>query len=142
MKQRKATSGLWNEGMKLVSYCPVCQTRYNAMQTHVLGTRGETHLLHVQCQKCTHCLLALVVVNQVGASSVGLLTDLSYEDIVARSAREKLSLDDVLEANQFFSKMDWKQRFISEIKPKTQKKMIQKSRISRSKKSLTSTQSA
>ena len=73
-------SELWNEGLKLVSYCPVCETRYNPMEAQLLGQDGETHLLHVQCRTCHNSILALVLVNPSGASSVGLLTDLSYED--------------------------------------------------------------
>ncbi|MBT5808485.1 hypothetical protein HOI18_04405 [Candidatus Uhrbacteria bacterium] len=91
------SSELWNEGLKLVSYCPVCETRYNPMEAKVLGENGETHLLHVQCRKCSHSILALVLVNQAGASSVGLLTDLSFDDVMLFRENQKVSIDDVID---------------------------------------------
>jgi hypothetical protein len=93
------SSELWNEGLKLVSYCPVCETRYNPMEAKVLGKDGETHLLHVQCRKCRNSILALVLVNQAGASSVGLLTDLSFEDVMTFRENQKVSINDVIDVH-------------------------------------------
>lgn len=100
-------SELWNEGLKLVLFCPVCETRYNPMEARLLGEQGETHLLHVQCRKCQHSILALVLVNQVGASSVGLLTDLSYEDVVRVRSGQQVHVDDVIEVHRLFTTMGW-----------------------------------
>lgn len=102
-------SELWNEGLKLVSFCPVCETRYNPMEARVLGQEGETHLLHVQCHKCQHSILALVLVNHVGASSVGLLTDLSYEDVLRMKSSQSISVDDVIGAHQLFKTIHWEE---------------------------------
>ena len=100
-------SELWNEGLKLVSFCPVCETRYNPMEARLLGEQGETHLLHVQCRKCQHSILAIVLVNQVGASSVGLLTDLSYDDVVRVKSGAWVSVDDVIEVHELFQSANW-----------------------------------
>ncbi|MBI4435531.1 hypothetical protein HY630_02575 [Candidatus Uhrbacteria bacterium] len=102
-------SELWNEGLKLVSFCPVCETRYNPMEARVLGEQGETHLLHVQCRKCQNSILALVLVNQVGASSIGLLTDLSYEDVVRAKTSRCVSVDDVIGVHQMLEARHWEQ---------------------------------
>ncbi len=95
----KKGSELWNESLRLVSYCPVCETRYNPMEAQMLGKDGETHLLHVQCKKCQNSILALVLVNRVGASSVGLLTDLSYEDVMKFRENRQVSVNDVIETH-------------------------------------------
>ena len=89
----------WNDGLRLVSYCPVCETRYNPMEAKMLGEDGETRLLHVQCRKCHHSILALVLVNQVGASSVGLLTDLTYEDVLKFRTNRLVTINDVIETH-------------------------------------------
>lgn len=102
-------SELWNEGLKLVSFCPVCETRYNPMEARLLGEQGETHLLHVQCRKCQHSILALVLVNQVGASSVGLLTDLSYEDVLRVKVGSHVSVDDVIAVHEMLEVPQWDQ---------------------------------
>lgn len=102
-------SELWNEGLKLVSFCPVCESRYNSMEARLLGEQGETRLLHVQCRKCQHSILALVLVNQAGASSMGLLTDLSYEDVIGMRAQRTVSLDDVIDVHRLFKTAQWEQ---------------------------------
>lgn len=102
-------SELWNEGLKLVSFCPVCETRYNPMEARLLGERGEMHFLHVQCRKCQHSILALVLVNQVGASSVGLLTDLSYEDVLRVKMERSISVDDVIAVHEMLETPHWEQ---------------------------------
>lgn len=96
----------WSEGLRLVSFCPVCETRYNPMQAQILGKDGETHLLHVQCKKCRNSILALVLVSQVGASSVGLLTDLTYEDVVRFKMNKQVSIDDVIDVHEFLRQSD------------------------------------
>ena len=93
--------------MRLVSYCPVCETRSNAMQARMLGQAGETHLLHIQCQKCHNAFLSLVAVNQDGASSIGLLTDLSFEDVVRFHEQKAVSVDDVISAHEFLENGNW-----------------------------------
>ncbi|MBI5794520.1 hypothetical protein HZA87_05595 [Candidatus Uhrbacteria bacterium] len=102
-------SDRWNEGLKLVSFCPVCETRYNPMEARALAGIGETQLLHVQCRKCQNAILAIVHVNQVGASSVGLLTDLSYEDVVRFRSQSVVKIDDVIETHRFFGSDHWEQ---------------------------------
>ncbi len=103
----KQSSDLFNEGLKLVSYCPVCETRYNPMEARMLGQEGETHLLHVKCRKCQNSILAVVLVNEVGASSVGLLTDLSYEDVMQFRSNKNVSVDDVIDVHKQLEEGDW-----------------------------------
>jgi hypothetical protein len=105
-----AGSQLWNEGLKLVSFCPVCDTRYNSMEARLLGEQEQTRLLHVQCRKCRHSIIALVLVNQVGASSVGLLTDLSYEDVLVAKSQRAVSVDDVIAVHVLFDRAGWEER--------------------------------
>ena len=125
-------SELWNEGLKLVSFCPVCETRYNPMEARLLGERGDTHLLHVQCRKCQHSILALVLVNQVGASSVGLLTDLSYEDVLRVKVERPISVDDVIAVHEMLETPHW-ERDLGRAS-QDQVHHIQKSRARREKK--------
>lgn len=70
------------------------------MEANLLGEEGETRLLHVQCRKCHHSILALVLVNQVGASSVGLLTDLTYEDVVKFRGNRAVTINDVIDVHR------------------------------------------
>ena len=97
-------SDLWSEGLKLVSFCPVCETRTDGMNAQTLGQEGETHLLHIQCFKCQNTFLSLVLVHQIGATSVGLLTDLSYEDVHRFHSDQAISINDVIKTHVLFSR--------------------------------------
>lgn len=77
------------------------------MEAQELGSDGQTRLLHVQCRKCRHSILALVLVNQVGASSVGLLTDLSYEDVLKFQAGSRVSVNDVIDLHNLLDGEIW-----------------------------------
>lgn len=116
----------WSEGLRLVSYCPVCETRYNPMHARILSQDGETQLLHVQCRKCRNSILALVLVNQVGASSVGLLTDLSYEDVVQFKTNSAVTIDDVIDTHEFLERNDWSRFLNSHFAPVETRKRTQK----------------
>ena len=54
---------------------------YNPMEAKVLGEREDGHLLHIRCRKCWNSILALVLVSNAGVSSVGVITDLTFEDV-------------------------------------------------------------
>lgn len=125
MKQTSG-SGRWGEGLKLVSSCPVCETRYNPTDAHVLGQDAETHLLHLHCKKCQHTLLAFVLVNHVGASSLGFLTDLSYEDVLQFRTNTPVVINDVLEMHAFLSSESWKTRLMGTFQPSVVRRVRKK----------------
>ncbi len=117
----KKSSDIYNDGLKLVSYCPVCETRYNPMEAQMLGNDGETHLLHVRCQSCHNSVLALVLVNQVGASSVGLLTDLSHEDVMRFKDNGVVSVNDVIDLHAFLEHDQFHKQFAVPIKRRSRR---------------------
>ena len=77
------------------------------MEAKMLGEDGETRLLHVQCRKCQNSILALILVNNVGASSVGLLTDLSYEDVLRFRSNKQVTINDVIEIHDVMEQNSW-----------------------------------
>lgn len=101
-------SDRWNEGLRLVSYCPVCDMQYNNVEAKILGEDGDTRLVHVCCKKCRHSVLALVLVNQVGVSSVGLLTDLTYEDVLQFRSSKRVTVKDVIDIHTVLEDGTWK----------------------------------
>ncbi len=115
-------------GLRLVSYCPVCETRSNPMNARMLGQDGETHLLHIQCHKCQNAFLALVLVDQVGATSVGLLTDLAYDDVVRFGKERSVSINDVISIHNALEKGSFPACLVSYPKKavKTQKKAVKR----------------
>lgn len=100
-----------NEGVKILSRCPVCRDSLNNLEAKVLGTRGETRSLHLTCHNCNNSLLALVLISGEVASSVGVLTDLSFEDTLKFRGASEVGLDDVLEIHEQSKNKDFLARF-------------------------------
>lgn len=92
------------QGLRLVSYCPVCEIRSKSMHARTLAAQGETKLMHIQCHKCQNAFLAFVLVNQVGASSIGILTDLGHEDVMKFRSSKDVSVNDVIAVHEYFEK--------------------------------------
>lgn len=97
-------SSVWNESLKLISYCPLCETRYRPVSAQMLGEEEETHLLYLTCGKCGSSLLALVLVNTVGASSVGLITDLSFDDVIRFKTARRVTTNDVIAVHELLER--------------------------------------
>lgn len=88
----------------MISFCPLCETNYNPMEARVLGEKEDGHLLHIRCKKCWNSILALVLVSNAGVSSVGLITDLTYDDVRKFSGRDTtVTTDDVIAIHQLLA---------------------------------------
>lgn len=99
----------------MISYCPLCETAYNPMEARILDEKEDGHLLHIRCKKCWNSILALVLVSNAGVSSVGLVTDLVFEDVQKfREGAAEVTVDDVLEAHELLES-DGDGRFIDAV---------------------------
>lgn len=74
------------------------------MDAHILGDNGESRLLHLRCQKCSSSILALVLLSPAGVNSIGLLTDLSFEDVRRFKSGNSVNTDDVLKVHEMMEK--------------------------------------
>jgi len=107
MQVQPQTSGpIFDEGVKLISYCPLCESSYRPEAAHVLGEKKDSHLLHITCGRCSNAILALVLITSVGVSSVGLVTDLDHDEVDAFRRAEPVSTDDVIETHSLLMDSD------------------------------------
>ncbi len=88
-------------GMKLLKDCPSCQTNFQQTDIRVVDTYHNVHLLHVTCSSCTHAILSLFAVSQLGMSSVGMATDLSAADAERVLGSVPIHEDEVLAFHSF-----------------------------------------
>ncbi len=86
-----------NESIRVVSYCPVCNTPYNPLSAKILDEKEDAHLLHIQCKKCGSSIVALVLASGLGISSIGLLTDLTDDDAIRFKKGFRISANDILD---------------------------------------------
>lgn len=88
------------EGLKLISRCPLCSEAYRPFQASIVEEREDAQLLHIQCHKCQSSMVALIVSGQMGLTSVGLITDLTSDDVERFKDAQAITQDQVLEAFQ------------------------------------------
>jgi len=90
------------DGLKIVSRCPVCQTEHNPMETAILDEANGSHLIYIKCRKCGSGVVASLTPTNFGLSSIGLVTDLSGDEIMLFKDSARVSGDDVLAVVEHF----------------------------------------
>lgn len=69
------------EGLRLISKCPLCSEQYQPFQASIVEEKDDAQLVHIKCRRCQSAIVALIVNGQLGLTSVGLITDLSSDDV-------------------------------------------------------------
>ncbi|MBI5621997.1 hypothetical protein HY933_04000 [Candidatus Falkowbacteria bacterium] len=96
----------FDENLKLVSYCPLCDSHYNLLEARILEEQEGASLIYIRCRKCQSSILALIFNNHMGVSSVGLVTDLNPEEVLRYRSAGEVAEDDVLWSYQYLQKID------------------------------------
>lgn len=107
-------SSFFDEGIKLISFCPICQTREKKMEAKVIEENEAAHLVHLHCIGCGSSVLAVLTMSPNGLNSMGMLTDLSAEDTFKFKEIVSLSADDVLALHELNGRPEWFTQFINE----------------------------
>lgn len=106
----------FEEGIKLISFCPLCQAKEEKMEVSVLEKTEAGRLIHLKCRHCRASILALIMISPSGLNSVGMITDLSAEEVVKFKETDRVGADEVLEFSQFIcQEKEWLARFSSEL---------------------------
>ncbi len=81
--------------------CLICGDEYKKGNMRVVARKGDAMLVHVNCKTCKNPTLGLI--TRSGSNSVvtmGLLTDLDYEEAVEMIDRGPITVDEVLDTYQ------------------------------------------
>ncbi|MBI5230015.1 MAG: hypothetical protein HY981_01815 [Candidatus Magasanikbacteria bacterium] len=108
----KAFFPLFGEDLRLVSVCPLCKAKKEAIKTQVVDENEEAHLLHMQCGECGSAVVAVVVHASSGLNSVGMLTDLTYDDVLKFRAAAPIEIDNIL---AFYEALKNQEKFLEHI---------------------------
>lgn len=79
---------------KVLTHCPLCRSPYRPAHICLLRKAAGMSLYHLKCDACRHSVLAVIVENPNGVSSVGLVTDMEAQDAVRLEQAEPVSADD------------------------------------------------
>lgn len=94
--KRKNQSGQNIDAASITSYCALCNVSFTPQEVSVIGEGDKTQLLHVSCNHCASSIVLLLLMSELGSGSVGLITDLTEEDVRKFKDEEPISTDDVL----------------------------------------------
>ncbi|MBU0598001.1 hypothetical protein KKF61_03305 [Patescibacteria group bacterium] len=87
----------------LISYCPLCNSSFHPRNVSIISEGDNIQLLHATCQYCSSAAVILLVVGDIGVRSVGLVTDLTQQDICRFSHSDYVSSDDVIGLHGIFN---------------------------------------
>lgn len=93
-----------NNSLDFIQECPVCDHKYDIESVRIIERNEEVSLVHITCQDCFSSVLAVVVMTDVGASSIGVLTDLGPKDVDRLKKQSNFSHDEVLEFHLLLQK--------------------------------------
>ena len=94
----------WNDRNKLVSACAVCDKKRTPIDVKVIGSREDASLVHATCRRCGSATLSLVVERGVAATTLGIATDLSAEDVGRLRNNAPVSVDDVIDLHTYLAR--------------------------------------
>ena len=80
---------------KLLATCPHCAAPFDRLVRTTITQSQKAELVHVRCGACQGSLLALLFSTGPLISSIGLVTDLSREDVVKFQLTTQVSEDDL-----------------------------------------------
>jgi len=97
----------WREALKFINRCPICATSYKEEAARLFAKSETASLVHLTCPNCQSYFVAMIVVVGQGLSSVGMVTDLSFEDARRLYAAPAITTDELIEGytelnNTFF----------------------------------------
>lgn len=95
---------LFDENLKIASTCPVCSNRYNPIEARIIAEKGDGHLVYLKCSQCHAAMVAVVVAQNNTMTSLGLVTDLSSDDVIKFMQSDVVSEDDALAIYQQLSR--------------------------------------
>ena len=96
----------FEEGMRLIAHCPLCEAKLNPIRAELIEEREDMNIVHIQCTKCKGSLLVVLVQTNVGMSSVVMVSDLSYGDVCSFKQKGSISADQVIEIHQALQDKD------------------------------------
>lgn len=82
--------------LRVLTACPFCNTSYTVRAARVLAQKDDAHVVHIECRNCGGSIVALVLASNLGAQSVGVVTDLTRDEVAHYSGAHPVNTDDVL----------------------------------------------
>lgn len=109
---RPKNSSDWQEALKMMNHCPICNSEYRKEQARLFAHHQNAHLVHIKCPRCGSYFVAMIMMLGPGLSSVGMVTDLSYDDVLRLHQTEILSVDDLIDGHEILQSQHFLQTLL------------------------------
>lgn len=97
-------SHIWQEALKFINKCPICGAVYARERAQVISQEAAANLVHISCDACRGNFLALIVVSDRGISTVGIVSDLTFDDAGKVHNAEPISIDELIDGRSIINK--------------------------------------
>lgn len=92
-----APFNVFHQNLHLNGRCPVCNTMYDLQKFRIIAERDQNVLTYIQCASCGSAVLSMLSAGQQGLQAVGLVTDLTVDEVVAfERSGAPVSADDAI----------------------------------------------
>jgi hypothetical protein len=91
---------VFHHNLHLNGRCPVCNTMYDLQKFKILAERDQNVLTYIQCSHCGSALLSVLSMSPHGLQAVGLVTDLTSDEVTQFGQQSVVSSNDVLNLHQ------------------------------------------
>lgn len=95
------TKAMINKSNTLL-FCPVCNKKHVDDNIRTVASKGQIVVVHITCTFCNSLSLAMFSMqnHQESYVTMGMLTDLKYEEVLDMVKDGPMTADDVLEINE------------------------------------------
>lgn len=114
MPQLAPKSESWREALKFINRCPICSTNYETDRAQLFLASEAATLIHIGCPSCQSYFVAMIVMVGHGLSSVGMVTDLSFEDLTRLSQSDVLSTDEIIQGYESMNQHHFLQTLLNQ----------------------------
>lgn len=100
MASSKTPLSSWQQALKFINKCPLCGKVYNLEHAYLFAEESAAQFVHITCNHCQSYFVAMILMLGQGLSSVGMITDLSLEDVKRLYKTSAITLDEALSGYQ------------------------------------------
>jgi len=94
----------WHDALKFINKCPSCGAVYSTDKARLFAQSNTVNLVHITCSDCGGGFIAMILVMNQGISTIGMLSDLSFEDAKRLYALSPISIDELIEGREEIKK--------------------------------------
>ena len=96
----------WQEALKLINKCPICAAAYNPDRAKLFAQNEKANLVHISCEACSGNFIAMILAMPGGISTIGMVSDLSFEDAKRLHIKPAIGLDELIDGRKFINNHD------------------------------------